>query len=188
MLMLKAQQEQPQIEAQAKSLATDPPQANAQAGAADAQKTMQQLQAMQESMKKAVELGPQARRAAQEAGKHLADQEAEQAIPKQEQALKLLKEISESLPKKDSSEQQQGNKNEQDNQDKQDSKDERKSQDSPGQQQDREQQNQPSSKQLSRQQAMSVLRRAKERERKHRQTQKQLQRFLTSPIHVDRDW
>ena len=185
MLTLKAQQGQPQIEAQAKSLATQPPPTGAQSGAGDAQQRQEQLQALMESMKKAIELGPQAQRSAQEAGKHLMQQETEQAFPKQEQALKLLKEIREPLPKQDPSDQQQGDQNKQDQQDRQD---EQQKQDASDQQKDRGQQKQPSPKQLSRQQAMSVLRRARERERKHRQAQKQLQRFLNSPIHVDRDW
>jgi hypothetical protein len=128
--------------------------------------------------------------AAEEAGQQLNEHRVDLALPKQEQALKLLKEISEPLPKQDDSQQQNDQQDKSDNQENgdQDNKDQQDSKDGQDQKQDGSQQQQPAPRELSRQQALSVLRRARERERKHRQAQKQLRRFLASPIHVDRDW
>ena len=186
MQSLKAEREMPQIEAQVQSLGATPQAPGGQPPAQDPQQALQQLQAVQASMAKAVELAPQAQAAAAEAARQLDSQDIAAALTEQQRALELLKQISEPLPKQDSSDQQ----NKQDQQDKQNREDQK--QDAPQQQdasqQQQQQQQQNASQQLSRQQALSVLRRARERERKHRQAQKQLQRFLSSPVRVDRDW
>ena len=175
MLSLKARQELPQIESQEKSLSAAQSRQDDRSGKPhypDAAR--KQLQALKESMTKALELAPHAKSMADEAAERLADKKFDDALPRQEETLELLKQIAEPLPKQNQSQQQpnQANKNKQN--------------------QDRSQQPQPEAafkdRDLSRQQALSVLRRARERERKYRQTQKELQRYLASPVKVDRDW
>ncbi len=175
MLSLKARQELPQIEFRKKKFSAASPQTDDHTKQPnDVEAAHNQLQAIKESMNKALKLAPKARLAADEAVRHLIDKKSDRALPKQDEALTLLKEIAAALPKQDQSAQQPEQANES------------------GEKQEQSKQSQldktSQPHDLSREQAQSVLRRARERERKHQRTQKELQRLLASPISVDRDW
>lgn len=173
---MKAQAELKQIEAA--------PSAAGPAGAVkvipgtDPQQAEQGKEALKESLQKAVELGPKIKDLCDEATKSLENEDANAALPKQEEALKLLKEIAESLPKEP-----------QQNQDQSDQRNEDDKKKQPKQQPSgNEQKQQPKPKDLSRQQAEAVLRKVREREREHRERQKELGRFIQGGVVVDKDW
>ncbi len=85
-----------------------------------AEAARKQLEALRKAMEKAVELAPKVKTLTAEAATHLEQQEPAEALPKQEEALKLLKEM---LPKQD----QQKNQDKKDQQKKdQDKKDQEK--------------------------------------------------------------
>jgi hypothetical protein len=211
MLSLKAQAELPQIETQLQA-------AKAQSDAATASSTpvpekndaskgddenegepsaksaeedaLARLEGMKASLEKAIELGPKVEEHSRAAVDSLQATELAKAMPDQQEALRLLREIAEPLKNDD---QQQSD--EQQNQDQQDEdgdkgKQNQQSQndqplDNPDQQ---KQQDQKQKEQSQRERAMSALRRAREREREHRDLQKQLQQLIGGRIRVDRDW
>lgn len=160
-----------------------------------------QMEAQKAGLRKAIELSPRITELSDEASGLLSRHDRTSALPKQEEALRLLKEIAAKLPKQD--ERQQGNQ-EQDSQDQQQddqrdqkNEDQQQQQNQPEQKRDSEQEQSKdeSSKQekqeprdLSREQAESVLRRVRERERKHRELERELQRYLVVPGKVDKDW
>jgi len=125
----------------------------------DPEQAEQAKDALKKSLEKAKELGPKIQDLCDEAAISLEKEDAGAALPTQEEALKLLKEIAESLPKQP---QQNQNQNDQ-------------------QQQQRRQD-------PSRQQAEAVLRKVREREREHLEIQKKLGRYLRGGIVVDKDW
>ncbi len=175
-LPMKAQAELKQIEAV--------PSAAGPAGAVkvmpgtDPQQAERDKEALKKSLQKAVELGPKIKVLCDEAAKSLENEDADAALPKQEDALKLLKEIAESLPKEPQQNQDQDDQQKQDEQKKQ-----------PKQQPSgNDQKQQPKPKDLSRQQAEAVLRKVREREREHRERQKELGRFIQGGVVVDKDW
>ena len=152
--------------------------------------TQQQLQAQVDVRQTAVELAPQVEQHSLTAQQELQQQQVTEALPEQQEALKLLKEIAKPL-KQDQG--QQDNEDEQQNQDQQQDKqqepdssqqdsDEKKKQDQDSKPEGDKQQQQ------EQQQAESVLRRAREREREHREQQKKLRRILGGLIPVDKDW
>jgi len=145
----------------------------------------EQLEAMKKSLQKGVELGPDVEKHSSAATNHLRGEEAALALPDQQEALRLLKEIAEPLSKQD-----QQNKDQQKNDDKNNEKQkqQKKQDQQQKKQKDQQKQKQKEKQKPSQQQARSVLRRARERERKHRDLQKQLQRILGGRIRVDRDW
>jgi hypothetical protein len=175
-LPMKAEAELKQIEA-APSASGTPGGVQAIPGA-DPQQAEQSKEALRESLQKAIELGPKIQGLCDEAAKSLENEDADAALPKQEEALKLLEEIAESLPKDPQQNQDQNDQQQRDDQEKQP-----KQQPSGG---DQEQQQRPQD--LSRQQAEAVLRKAREREQKHRERQKELGRYLRGGIVVDKDW
>lgn len=212
MLSLKAQAELPQVDgqlqaAQAQSEAnsgdgkTAPVPADDDGSEKDEDSTepdtksveenaLAQLEGMKASLEKAIELAPKAEEHALAAAGSLEDTELAKALPDQQQALKLLREIAEPL-KKDN--QQQGD----DQQDQDQKNDEGDKGDQNQQSQNDQQQNksdqqkkqdQQQKGQSQRERAMSALRRAREREREHRDLQKQLQQLIGGRIRVDRDW
>jgi hypothetical protein len=137
---------------------------------------------------KAIELAPRARSAAQDAADGLTRQAFSEARLDQEEALKILKEIADQLPKQNQDQQDQ--KKEPKDQQKEDQKNQEKDE----QQQD-SQQKPTSGKQpqdqhkidVSRQQAEALLRQARERERDYRQHQKKYQAIIGG-VKVDKDW
>ena len=144
----------------------------------DAEAMKKQIEGLKQSMQKAVELGPKIHDLADEAATHLEEEEPVQALPKQEEALKLLKEIADSLPQQD--QQQQG-----DEQQDQQQGDQKQQQQPSGQDQE---QPQREPRDLSKRQAESVLRKARERQRERRDMQKQLDRQMYRPGAVEKDW
>lgn len=201
MLSLKAESELPQVEAQLQNArsqsppsdpATTPP--NNNPGTTPPQTTqpdpVEQLEGMQKSMEKAVELAPQVVQHSESATTLLENSKPAEALPIQRKALELLREIAEPLPKQDQSQdnqqdgegdnEQEDQQQEQENQNQQQGQNENQQQ-NPDQQQQQEQQSQQ-------ERAMSALRRAREREREHRDLQKQLQEIMGGRVRVDRDW
>lgn len=145
----------------------------------DAEAMKKQVEGLKQSIEKAVELGPRIHDLADEAATHLAEDEPAQALPKQEQALKLLKEIADALPKQD---QQQQNDQQQDQQ----QRDQQQQQQQQSGQDQKQQERQPQD--LSQRQAEAVLRKARERERQRRDLEKQLDRQIYRPGAVEKDW
>ena len=152
-----------------------------------------QLKALKESMEKAVELAPKVVEHSNAAIVELEQQNSINALPEQQEALKLLKEIAKPLEDQNQKDQQnqqdkdqqqdnKNNENQQQNQDQQ-------NKDQQSQQKNNDQKQQKQKQQQSPQErAMSVLRRAREREQKHRDLQKQLQQIIGGRVRVKRDW
>jgi hypothetical protein len=179
------------------------------AGDEEAQQAYKQQQAMKESFEKAIELAPQVVELTKAATDHLTNSEFASALPKQEEALKLLEEMAPKMPpqdqqddqekkddeqkqdeqpeKKDEKNQDDQKKNSQDDQQKQDQqqKQDKKSEQKKGKQ-DAEQKKRQ--QQLSRQQAEALLRKVRQRERDHRERAKELRALLQGAAPVDRDW
>jgi hypothetical protein len=169
---------------------------------------------------KAIELAPQAQTAANDAAASLDRQAWLEAKPKEEETLRILKEIAEQLPKQPNQDQQQDQQQEQnkdqdqkkkedqkkkddqkkdeqkkdeqkkdekkdtDKQDgKQDDKPKQDSQSKP----DSSQQKEKSKQDLSKEQAESLLRQVRERERDYREHQKKRQAVIGG-VRVEKDW
>jgi len=147
-------------------------------GTPDPEVMKKQMEGLRQSMEKAVELGPKVHKLAREAATRLEENKPAEALPKQEEALKLLKEIADPLPKQD--QQQQGDQK----QDKQqgDQKQDQQQQSGAEQKQARRPQD------LSQRQAEAVLRKARERQRERRELEKQLQQHMYRPGAVEKDW
>jgi hypothetical protein len=166
--------------------------------------------------RKALELGPRIELLTSEAAADLQQQAWSKALPKQEEVLKLLKEIAALLPPQEQQDEDQENEDQEEqepeNQDEQqeengqqekpsddeqkkkqdqDKADPKKRDDAEKQQSDKEKaekkQGQPPEK-MTRQQAESLLRQVRERERQHRQIEKELRRLLQSRVFVEKDW
>jgi hypothetical protein len=147
-----------------------------QAQGMDTEKIQEQMEGMRKALEKAIELSPRIGELAGEAAESLRAEDAAAALPKEEEALKLLKEIAESMPKQDQD--QQGDQNqEQQNQ-------EQKNQEQEQQQQQQEQQ-QRQERKLSREEAERLLQKAKEQEKEYR---KKAAQPLGHPGKVDKDW
>ena len=133
-----------------------------------------QLQALQTALRKAIELGPQVEELSAAAVASIGQRDLESALPDQQQAGQLLREIAKSMAQQpqppDSSPGEDGSQEDQNQQAQQRQPDEQQAGQSP---QDR---------------ALSVLRRARERERQHRDLQRQLQQRIGGQVPVDRDW
>ena len=171
--------------------------------AAQAQQHVEQMQQMAKAMERAIELAPQIAEATMTAEQLLSDENAQGARPHQQQAADLLQEIIDLFPKQDPQQNQDqnqddqnqdsGNEDEQqqdqqqsDSENPEDQDDEEQNSDEEQQQQQNQQQEQQQN--MSRQQAESVLRRARERERQHREQKKALERAIAVPVPVERDW
>ena len=177
----------------------------------------EQLRALQNALRKAIELGPSAVEHSELAGAALSTSDYSTASDEETETLRILREIAEELPPPpeqdqsqegeqnqdtDSDSQEDQSSDQQNDQSQQDSGEEdqeqnpedqtagdQKSEDeqSDGQTKD-EQPEEQSSKQTPQERAESILRRAQERERKHREMQKQLRALLGERIRVERDW
>jgi hypothetical protein len=180
----KAEQGLKGLESFDPSAVTSPPGGVPQPGAPnapavpDAEAMKEQIEGLRQSMQKAVELGPKIHDLAGEAATHLQEDDPAQALPKQEEALKLLKEIADPLPKQD--QQQQGDQEQ----------DQQQGDQQQQQQQSGQGQKQPERKpqDLSKRQAESVLRKARQRQRERRDLEKQLDRQMYRPGAVEKDW
>ncbi len=172
--------------------------------ATDAEELQKQREGLKRSMEKAVELGPKVEKLSGEAAQLLRDRKPAEAFPKQQEALKLLKEIAEPLPKQDQKQDQgkqdqdkqdQG-KQDQDKQDqnKQDQKQkDKKQQDKPDEKKqqpkpDPKEQEQNERREAAQQQAETQVRQVQERQQKRQDMEKKLQRILIRPGAVDKDW
>lgn len=170
-----------------------------------AQQVQEQQAATKEAYNKAMELAPQVVDLARDAAEHITGREWEEARPKQEEALRLLKEMT--PPPQDNQQQQQDQqqdqneeqdetnqqKNQQQDKQSDDEQDQKKSQDKEQQEKKQQQDDQQRKKQnqertLSRQQAEALLRKVRQREREHRDREKKLRALLQGSIPVDRDW
>ena len=149
---------------------------------AAAQKQQEQLDQLKAAMEKAVELGPEIHALAQEASDHLDKEELADALPKQEEALKLWKEIADLLPKQEQQEQCDQPNQDENQDDRQEQQDQEQSDDS------RQQQQQPNPQDISKQQAESVLRKARDQEKKRRDLEKEVQQYLFRAHAVEKDW
>ena len=202
-LPLKAQQMRETLAAQEataeKNAGADPKGPNQEAGDA-AKDAKEKIESFRASIEKAIELAPKAHELADEATGFLEQRQAKEALPIQKDVLKLLEEIAEPLPKEPQNqqkEQQQKEKNDKQKQDepkKQEGKQDPKKKDEP--KQDRNQPKKAADEKgkdrkpqsLDREQAKSLLRKVRERERKRRDLKKRLQRRLYRPGTVDKDW
>ncbi len=158
----------------------------------DAEKVKKQYEAMKRTFEKAVELCPQVRTLTADAAAALKQQKAAVAIPKQQKAWELLREIAEQMPKEDQKDQKQQEKQgqkDQKQQEKQGQKQDKKSpQREPQQQKSESQQQQERQKDASRDQAEATLRKARQRERERQELEKQLMEGLYRPVPVEKDW
>ena len=156
----------------------------------EAEDRLVHLQGLKTSLEKAIELGPKVEEHSRAASESLEAKQLVAALPDQQEALKLLREIARSLSKDD--QQQQGddqNDHDQKKKDGEKSDQDHKSQsEQPDKSENQKQQEQQQKGQSQRERAMSALRRAREREREHRDLRKQLQQLIGGQIRVDRDW
>jgi hypothetical protein len=165
---------------------TDPP----NPPAPDPQPRAEQKQALEAALNKAIELAPQIESLATTAAEALKEKQFADALPHEKKALVLLQSILDELPKQD----QQQNPDEQQQNDDQNDKQQQDSQqpDQPPQgndEKDKQQNEQESqSKDLSKQQAQMLLRKARERERQHREHQKEIRGLLLDRAKVAKDW
>lgn len=152
------------------------------------------------ALQKAVEVGPQIAPLAQQAAEDLEKARPGDALPRQEQTLELLRQIADLLPKQPQQDQQQDEQQDQQSQEQQSQDQQSQNQQPNEQQEDRsdDQQDQQSAPQaadgkretseMTRQQAESLMRQIRERDRQHREKQQQLRQFRRGGVAVDKDW
>ena len=134
--------------------------------------------ALRKALNLAIETAPIIRELADQAHQDLEAEKGPDALPKAEEALALLKKIHEALPKEDQGDQGDQKKDQDQDQD----QDQNKNQD----QQNERQRKAPG--EMSREQAEGLLKKAKEREREHRDQQERLQGLMRKPSKVEKDW
>jgi hypothetical protein len=153
---------------------------------------------MVDILAKTQELAPKAQAAAGEAASHLDKKVWRLALPKQEEALKLLKELAESVPPPPQDQPQ----DEKDKEEKPDEGDKKEPSSNsahpdPAQQEKPQDSKSPDAspdqkstaqRKISRQQMEALLRQARERERDYKEQKKQMERVLRGGIKVDKDW
>jgi hypothetical protein len=130
---------------------------------------------LKQAFEKAIELAPKVEALAGEAAKHLGEKMPKDALPKEEEALKLLKEIAKSFPQSGQPE----------------TKDDPKKQDDSQKPEQDQAQKPPQSdprQQLSRERAEALLQKARERERDYQDKKRELLRGAAGRTSVDRDW
>ncbi len=174
LLPLKAQQGLKQLESLPMSAEASDEEEQARA-ALETQQS--QIEGLRQAYQKAMDLSPRIQKLTAEAASDLGEANPQEALPKEEQALKLLQEIAENLPKNPRDQEKQ-------NQEKQN----RDQQDQNQQEQSQQAQQQARQQQLSREQAEALLRKAAERERQHRQKRQAMERGLLTSPQVERDW
>ncbi len=145
-----------------------------------------EAESLREAVDKARELEPRIAAAAHAAENALKESDAPGAYPHAHEALSLLEEIAALLPKN----QQEGSSSP-DQQPSEGSEDSKPQEDDPSQE-SKSQQPEPQDSQqqrpMTREQAQALLRKASERERKHREDQEKLLQKAAAPIPVDKDW
>lgn len=162
------------------------------------QEQLKQLEGLVASMTKAVELAPSAEEHSVLATEALSERNQDAAVSEQQETLRILNEIAEPLAKQPDQDQQQENRNDNndqknddqernnDNSQQDDQQQQQQKQDDRQQQQD--QQREEQEQQSKQERAQSVLNQARERERRHREMEKQIQQILGQRIKVERDW
>ena len=191
MLSLKAKSELPGVEAQLQTAETQESEVDDEEPSTIADSTRPsgtdvdphaQLEALQKSLQKAIELAPKVEELSSAAAGRLASSDPAAALPEQQQALKLLREIAEPLRQENQQQDQEQNQpNNQENKAEPPQPSEQQQQ--PGDSQDQQQ-----PEESPQQRAESTLRRARERARQHRDLTKQLQQMIGGRAGVDRDW
>jgi Ca-activated chloride channel family protein len=205
----------------AQSATSSTPAANAapvpekdQSGSDEQLKAEQQRRDLKEALQLGVQSAPKVEKLADEAASLLEEDKPDEALPKQQEALKLLKDM---LPKQQQQEQEKKeqdkkdqekkdqdkkdqNKKDQEKKDQQQKEQEKKDQGKQDQnkqdkqkkdeaknqrQQDKQQQNK---RDLSKQQAEAVLHKARERQEQHHELEKTLEGYLYRPEKVEKDW
>jgi hypothetical protein len=198
MLQLRATTRIPQFEQMLSSAEARPPQAAGQApGQPDPQAAaLKQLGALKESMDKAVELCPRVASLAADAADLLEDRKPGEALPKQEEALKLLLDIAEPLRKQQQEQQEQQDKEKQDEQ-----QDQKEPQDQQEDQPEQDQQNKDQEekqrqgnrkdekrRQMSQKEIQALLENVRERKRKRDEELKKMRALIGGRDGVDKDW
>jgi hypothetical protein len=135
-----------------------------------------------EAFEKAIENGPRIAELSVGASGKLEERKFEEALPDEEEALRLLQEIREKLPDQDQQQQQQqqqpGKGDQQNEQPEEQEQGQGEPQEEPG--------GEPRS--LTPEQIESMLRKAEEREREHREEKERRARALAPRKKVERDW
>jgi hypothetical protein len=177
-----------------------------------AQAEKEKIEGLRESMRRAVELGPQVVRLTREASQLLDKDQIDQAVPRQQEALKLLEKIAEPLKDKNQQNQNQQNqqqqqqskdqkKQKQDQNKNKDKKDQNKDKDKNKGQKDQQQQAKPKPekggkdqkggaqpKNLSKRQAEAMIRKVKKRQDEAEKTRLLIQEKMYGPRKVEKDW
>ncbi len=142
-------------------------------------------EALKKAMQKAIELCPKVKTLATEAAEHIEEQQPADALPKQQEALKLLKEM---LPEDEQNKQQQ-HQEKKDEDKKNQGKQDQDRKDSDGKDQDKTQQRQSGRpKDLSRREADAVLRKARMRQQERRKLEEAIMQKIYRPGKVEKDW
>lgn len=161
-----------------------------------------QQEALRKSMELAVKHGPEVQRLVAQAAADLDDDRVADALPKQEEALKLLERIAEPLKKpnqnKDQKDQDKQDQKDQDKKDEskgKDEKDQKKPDPKQGDEkpQPKDKQPKPSEAQrkprdLSKQQAEALMQQVRQRGREKEKARKALMKMMSRPQKVDKDW
>ncbi len=194
LLSLKAEMELPQVQTQIKSMTAQADEEllvskdEESVTSATPEDPAAQLKSLVESLNKAVELAPQVEEYSASAEQHLASAYVDQALPDQQQTLRLLKEIAEPLADQNQqNSQQEDGQNQNDEEEQQQDSEEQTQQDDQKKDSGRDE-TQEKQQQSLRERAERVLRRAREREREHRDREKELRMILRSVIPVEKDW
>lgn len=168
-----------------------------EAQAAQLKQQAEQMKGLVKSMELAIERAPEAEKHSRSAAEYLTSNQLPEAVPEQQETLRILKEIAEPLQQEQQNQDQQQNEDQQNQQD--ESQDDQQNQDE-NQQQDQQQNDDSSQQQKNPQQqeereqeakqqrAESVLQQARERERKHREDMKKIRAYLMRGMKVDKDW
>ncbi len=171
----------------------------------DAHEASVHADAMTKALDKAIELGPEIVARSSKAMSELKNERLADALPEQKETFRMLQEIADLLPK-DDSQPDEGDKQNKDQQNKdqpgqegekgsRDEQEESTAQPDP-KKDSNDSQDEGSSKlssntdneSPSRQQALSILQKVREREQQHRQLQKQMEVMRGIRVPVERDW
>jgi hypothetical protein len=156
-------------------------------GQPDAEAQQKEQEALKKAYEKAIESGPKIHELADSAAKLLGDKQPADALPKQQEALKLLKEIADLLPKQQQQQQQQKKDDEDQNKGDQQQQPQPKP-DEQQQQQEQQKQQQQQQQDLSQSQAEASLRQVDQRQQQRQELEKQLRSRMYRPDPVDKDW
>ncbi len=171
----------------------------------DPAEAKKQAEAMAEAMEEAIEAGPKIHDLTLEAAGHLQEKQPAEALPKQQEALALLKEILESLPKQTPQQSQDQDQQKQQNQDgEREPKPDRAGQEEKQQQKQREQQQEKQNpsrenqkkqppqarqqKDMPKEKAEAMIRRVRDRQRQRQERQRELRQMYIRRVPVEKDW